>query len=369
MRARTTALPRLIEVRQHAHMPIPLVKTHERFNFSTWRKIMSNVRRTFLIRLIAGGIALVGLAPTVTVAQTSYPDRSITLVVPYPAGGGSDNVARLVAAKLEQTLGQPVVVENRSGAGGNIGTRLIANAKPDGYTIGLATPGPVSVGKSLYTNLPYDPTTALIPVILLNESPLIMAAHGKLPITDNQSFTRWAAARGDGINAGIGGTGSVNHLMTALYRIESGTRLVDVPYKGGAEAVTNTIAGHVDVLFIPVSAVLSAVSVKQLVPLFITSAARSPLMPDVPAAPEMGLKNVVGSAWNGIVVPAGTPREVVERLNNALNAVLQRDDVRESFRKQGLETKGGSAQDFKIFIEADAKKWREVITTAKIERV
>lgn len=330
---------------------------------------MFNARRTLLIRLMAGSLTLLGLNAAPAMAQSTYPERPVTLIVPYPAGGGSDNVARLIAAKLESELGQPIVVENRGGAGGNIGTRLVANAKPDGYTLGLATPGPVSVGKSLYANLPYDPATDLTPVILLNESPLVMAAHGKLPITDNASFKQWAQQRGNGANAGIGGTGSVNHLMTELYRIESGANVVSVPYKGGSEAITDTIAGHVDLLFIPMSAVLAPIQAQQLTPLFITAKERSALLPNVPAASEIGLGKVTGSAWNGIVVPAGTSPQIIERLNKALNAVLQRDDVRESFKKQGLETKGGSAQDFKDFIDADAKKWNDVITTAKIEKV
>ncbi len=154
---------------------------------------MLGMRRKSLILLIASGLALIGFSAAPAIAQSGYPDRPVTLVVPYPAGGGSDNVARLVAAKLEQELGQPIVVQNRGGAGGNIGTRLVANAKPDGYTIGLATPGPVSVGKALYANLPYDPAIDLAPVILLNESPLVMAAHSKLP-AELERVARYAGA-------------------------------------------------------------------------------------------------------------------------------------------------------------------------------
>src|SRR5690606_12018271 len=154
-------------------------------------------------------------------------------------------------------LGQQVVVENKAGAGGNIGTRLMTQAKPDGYSIGLATPGPVRVGKSRYKQRSYDPDQGLRPVILLNESPLCRESSANLPVKDMSSLQAWAKQQEEGANAGIGGTGSINHLMTELYRQESGASLMDVPYKGGAEAVTDTIAGHVDMLFIPISAVLS----------------------------------------------------------------------------------------------------------------
>lgn len=322
-----------------------------------------------LLHWFSRSILLPLIATASIAAQAAYPERPITLIVPFPAGGGSDNVARMVAAKLETELGQPVVVENKAGAGGNIGTRLMTQAKPDGYSIGLATPGPVSVGKSLYKQLPYDPEKELRPVILLNESPLVLASSAKLPVKDMPSLQAWAKQQKEGANAGIGGTGSINHLMTELYRQESGASLMDVPYKGGAEAVTDTIAGHVDMLFIPISAVLSSIKANQLTPLFITSNSRSALLPDVPAAQEVGLGEVVGSAWNGIVVPAGTPDGVVAKLNEALNAVLKRDDVREAFRSQGLETKGGTPDQFREFIKADADKWRGVIEKSGMQKI
>lgn len=303
------------------------------------------------------------------VAQAAYPSRPVTLIVPYPAGGGSDNVARLVAKQLAQEIGQTVIVENRGGAGGNIGTRLIAQAKPDGYTIGLATPGPVSVGTSLYSNLSYDPERDLEPVVLLNESPLVMAVHPGRGVRTVAEFDRWLAGLGREANAAIGGTGSVNHLVTELYRQVSGKGILNVPYKGGAEAVTDTIAGHTDLLFIPLSAVLGPAKAGQLTPLFLTVDARSKLLPDVPAAPEVGLGRVIGSAWNGIVAPKGTPPDIVARLNTALNTVLGQPETRAAFDAQGMVAKGGSAADFREFIKADADKWRGVIQNSNIEKL
>ena len=315
------------------------------------------------------GLAFAASAVAADAAAQNYPTRPITMIVPFPAGGGSDNVARLVAKHLADELGQTIVVENRGGAGGNIGTRLIAQAKPDGYTIGLATPGPVSVGKSLYKNLPYDPATDFEPVILLNESPLVMAMNPDLGVKNYEMLAPWLKSLDREANAAIGGTGSVNHLMTELYRQESGERVLNVPYKGGSEAVTDTMAGHTDLLFIPMSAVLGPIKANQLVPIFLTAENRSDLLPDVPAASEVGLPNVVGSAWNGIVAPKGTPAAVIDKLNTALNAVLKNPETLEAFNTQGMVAKGGTAADFQAFVDADAKKWREVIENSDIEKI
>lgn len=318
-----------------------------------------------LSALALGGTAMANTGA----AQEAFPTRAITLIVPFPAGGGSDNVARLVAKHLADEIGQPIVVENRGGGGGNIGTRLISQAKPDGYTIGLATPGPISVGKSLYKNLPYDPAKDFEPVILLNESPLVMAMHTGLGVKDAASLGTWLKNLSREPNAAIGGTGSVNHLMTELYRQESATPLLSVPYKGGSEAVTDTIAGHTDLLFIPMSAVLAPVKANQLAPIFLTSTSRSDLLPGVPTTTEIGLPNVIGSAWNGIVAPKGTPAAVIDKLNAALNVVLKRPETLEAFKTQGMEAKGGDASQFQAFIDADAKKWRDVIANSNIEKL
>lgn len=319
--------------------------------------------------VIPGALLALALTAFPALAASNFPNRPITLIVPYPAGGGSDNVARLVAAKLAEKLGQSVVVENKAGAGGNIGTRLIAQSKPDGYTLGLATPGPVTVGKSLYNNLPYDPEKELEPVIFLNQSPIVMLVNPKLPVTDLTTFNQWVKTQPQGANAAIGGTGSLNHLVTELYRYETKAPIVAVPYKGGSEAVIDTIAGHVDMLFIPLSAVISSIQAKQLTPVFIAADKRNELFPQIPTSKEAGLANVIGSAWNGIVVPANTPAAVIEKLNSTLNAILKQQDVQEAFKKQGMTTMGGSAEEFKKFLRSDAEKWKAVITNAHIDKI
>lgn len=328
------------------------------------------MKTKLVVRWLAAmsGLAFV-MATGAATAEKAYPSRPVTLIVPFPAGGGSDNVARLVARQLGEELGQPIVVENRGGGGGNIGTRMITQAKPDGYTIGLATPGPVSVGNSLYSNLPYDPAEDLEPVILLNESILVMALHTGLGINNADELKAWLSGSGREPNVAIGGTGSVNHLMTELYRQESSAAIYSVPYKGGSEALTDTMAGHTDMLFIPMSAVLAPAKANQLTPIFVTSQTRSDLLPDVPTAAEVGLPNVIGSAWNGIVAPKGTPVAAIERLNKALNKVLQRPETLEAFKTQGMEAKGGDAEQFRAFIQADAEKWRKVLESSDIEKL
>lgn len=330
---------------------------------------MSAVRNGGRRRLLRLSMMCAALAVAGAAWGADYPVRPLKLIVPYAPGAGTDTVARLVATKLAQKLGQTIVVENKAGASGNIGTADMARAAPDGYTLGVATPGPVSVGTSLYKRLPYDPLKDLQPVILLNESPVVMLVNPKVPATSVAAFMKWAKTKNGGANAAIAATGSVNHLATELFKLEAGVELYDVPYKGGAQALMDTIAGQDDVLFIGLSSVVGAIAAKQLIPLFVADKERNALLPEVPTSAQAGFPGVIASAWNGIVVPRGTPADVVEKLNHALQWVLQQPDVRQSMSKQGITPKGGSASSFQAFLEADAAKWKKVIADAKIQQM
>ena len=315
--------------------------------------------------LLAAALAALCLAAPVVAAD--YPTKPLKLIVPYPPGAGTDAVSRLVADRLAVRLGQPVVVENRVGADGNIGTDAMAKAAPDGYTLGVATPGPVAVGKSLYPNLPYDPVRDLVPVIRLNEAPVVLLVHPSVPAKSVAELIAFAKANPGKLNAAIAANGSMNHLVTELFKHDAGVNIVSIPYKGGAPAIQDVLGGRVEVLFISVSSVVPQVEAGKLRALAVAAPTRSPFLPGVPTMAEAGLPNVVGSQWNGIVVPAGTPQPIVDKLNTEMQAILADPDMKERFAKLGMTPIGGSPQSFGDFVKVEQPKWAGVIKSAGIK--
>src|SRR5579862_5406282 len=295
-------------------------------------------------------IVAIALASTPARAD-DYPDRPIKLIVPYPAGGGTDIAARFVAQKLGERLQRRLIVDNRGGANGNLGTDLIAHAAPDGYTIAMATPGPVTVARSLYPSLPYDPRTDLVPVILVNESPIVLVVNPGV------------AAK---TTCALVSTGSVPHLVTEMFKGAAGIDILDVPYKGGGPAAIDVISGRVDMFFSVVPLVLPYIESGKLRPIAVASANRSRLLPDVPTLTEAGYA-VVGSAWNGIVAPRGTPDAIVAKLNAETAAVLAASETKDAFAALGMEAVGGSPQSFASFLAAEREKWAKVIAAAHIK--
>jgi tripartite-type tricarboxylate transporter receptor subunit TctC len=295
-----------------------------------------------------------------------YPGRPIRLIVPYPPGGGTDIAARWIGQKLGERLNQSVVVENRPGANGNIGTDLIAKAAPDGYTIGMATPGPVTVGRSLYRSLPYDPRSDLAPIILANDSPIVLVVNPSVPVHSMRALVELAKAEPGKLTAALVSTGSVPHLLTELMKASAGIDILDVPYKGGSPAATDVMAGQVDMLFSVLPLVLPHINAGKLRALAVASDARSPLLPDVPTMAEAGYPQVLGSAWNGIVAPAGVSSDVVAKLNAEIGLVLDAPDTRERFRALGMEPGKGTPADFAAFIERESQKWAGVIKASNI---
>ena len=302
---------------------------------------------------------------TVTLAQ-DYPNRPVKLIVPYPAGGGTDIAARWMADKLSAQLKQRFFVDNRAGANGNLGTELIAKAAPDGYTIGMATPGPVTVGRSLYPNLPYDPAKDLAPIILANESPIVLVVNPKLPIKSLKDLVTAAKAKPGKMSAALVSTGSVPHLLTELLKISAGIDILDVPYKGGAPATLDVMSGQVDMLFSVLPLVLPNIKAGQLRAVAIASKTRSPLIPDVPTTTEAGYGDVVGSAWNGIAAPAGTPKEIIDKLNKQAAQILATDETKQRFASLGMEAVGGTPERFAQYLQAESEKWAKVIAAAHL---
>jgi len=298
-------------------------------------------------------------------AQT-YPARPVKLIVPYPAGGGTDIAARWIADKLSIRLKQQVYVDNVSGANGNLGTEVLAKSSPDGYVLGMAVPGPIASGRALYPNLPYDPQTAFAPIILVNESPIVLVVNPSLSIKSLRDLVSQAKDEPGKFSAAIVSAGSIPHLLTEMLKESAGIDLLDIPYKGGAPAILDVISGQVDMLFSVVPLVLSNMQAGQLRPIAMASKHRTSLLPDVPTVVEEGYPDVIGSAWNGIAAPAGIPVNIVDKLNQEISIILRAPETTERFAQLGMEVGGGSAQDFTQFLRAETEKWSKVITAAHI---
>jgi tripartite-type tricarboxylate transporter receptor subunit TctC len=307
------------------------------------------------------------LGGRITAYAQTYPDRPVKMVVPYPAGGGTDIAARLIAEKLSRRLKQTVFVDNRAGANGNLGTDYIAKAAPDGYTIGMATPGPVTVGRSLYRDLPYDPQTDLMPIILANESPIVLAVNPRVPAKSLKELIALAKSKPGKLSAALVSIGSVPHLLTEMLKMSAGIDILDVPYKGGAPATMDVIGGQVDMLFSVLPLILPNIKAGQLRPLVIASKTRSPLVADVPTTAEEGYGDVIGSAWNGVVAPAGTPKAIINELNGEIAEILRAPETQQRFNELGMESVGGTAQDFAVFLRQESGKWAKVVAAAHLQ--
>ncbi|HZM48787.1 MAG TPA: tripartite tricarboxylate transporter substrate binding protein [Burkholderiales bacterium] len=295
----------------------------------------------------------------------AYPAKPIRVIVPYPPGGGTDTAARLIGQKLTASLGRAVIVENRPGANGNIGTDAAAKAAPDGYTLGMATPGPVTAGKTLYPSLPYDPERDLMPVILVNASPNVLAIHPSVPARSVKELI--ALAKAKPLRVGVSAIASVQHLLAEMFNHTTGLKLQIVPYKGGAQVATDVVGGQIESLWSVLPVVLPPIQSGRLIAIAIASDKRSALLPKVPTMAESGWPGVVATAWNGVVAPAGTPRAIVDQVNAAIGQALRAPDITERFAAIGMEAVGGTPEEFGAFLRAETAKWAKVIKVANIK--
>jgi tripartite-type tricarboxylate transporter receptor subunit TctC len=319
------------------------------------------------IAFILAASAIVGIGMDKLAIAQDYPNRPIRLVVPYPAGGGTDIAARWIADRLSVQFNDKVFVDNRAGASGNLGTDFIAKSAPDGYVIGMATPGPVTVGRSLYADLPYDPKKDLAPIILANESPIVLVVNSGIPVKSLKELVASAKSGSGKLTAALVSAGSVPHLVTEMLKLSAGINILDVPYKGGAPAMLDVISGQVDMLFSVLPLVLPNIQAGQLRALVIASKTRSVLIPDVPTTAEDGYSDVVGSAWNGIVAPAGTPQGIVDKLNSQISQILASPDTKQRFTELGMQSVGGTPEDFAQYLQAESEKWAAVISAAHLQ--
>ncbi|MCX5589954.1 Bug family tripartite tricarboxylate transporter substrate binding protein [Alcaligenes endophyticus] len=323
--------------------------------------------KTFSRTLLGASFALMSLAPIYAQASDWPAGRPINVIVPYAAGGFADTRMRMLGQELAKELGTTVIVENKAGAGGVIGTSEIARAKPDGYTIGTGNLAPLSVNPTLMPkNVNYNVKTDLIPVILIEESPLFLNVSTQVPVKDVGELIALAKKDPGSLTYGSSGVGGAHHLSAALFARDADVELTHIPYKGGAPAATDLMAGHINMMFEMGYAALPAIQAGKVQPLAVSSAERLPLLPDVPTLAEAGLPGFESYNWQGIVVPAGTPDEVVQKLNTAFNNILKKPEVIKAFEDTGGQIAGGTPEHFAQFIESETTKWGDLIQAANI---
>jgi tripartite-type tricarboxylate transporter receptor subunit TctC len=296
-----------------------------------------------------------------------YPSHPIRLIVPFAAGGAADSVARIIGKRLGEALGQAVVVEDRGGSNGMIGTEAVSSATPDGYTLLLAQSGPISINPGIYRNLAYDPEKDLAPVSMTSAYPYIVAVNPSLGVKTLAELVALAKSEPGKLNYGTTGVGSSNHLVTELFSNRAGIKMTHIPYRGTSLAVADLIAGQVQVVFAdPVSA-LAQVKAGTLIALAVTSKERSPVAPDVPTIAESGYPGFDAIAWHGIMAPARTPQPIIDRLNAEVVKALKDPDTIKLIQAQAIQPVGNSPEAFASFIKQDIAMWKDVAAQAKIE--
>lgn len=300
-------------------------------------------------------------------AQTAYPTKPITLVVPYGAGGSADSRSRQLAQKMSVLLKQPIVIDNKPGAGGNIGTELIARSLPDGYTIGMGNFAPLAVNKTLFGTLRYDPETDLTPIILIEKGPLILVVNPNSQYKTIQDIVAAAKAKPGTLTFSSGGIGGSHQLSAELFMQNTGIQMIHVPYKSGSAALTDLMAGNVDIMFDQMYSAVPNIRADKLRPIAITSKKRSPLFPNVPSFAELGYPKVEVLNWQGFIAPAGIPKPIIEKLNRVANEALKDPQLRELMLSQGNEIGGGTPADFAALIKSEAAKWSAVVKAGNIK--
>ena len=311
------------------------------------------------ILIVIAAFACAGAAAG-TYAQT-YPTKAVRFVVPFAPGGGSDLVARTVAMKLTEALGQPVVIDNRAGAAGSIGADIAAKSPPDGHTLLLGSNGPLAINPSLYAKLPYDAARDFAPVSLVTVMPFVLVVHPTLPVKSVKELIALAKARPGQLNYGSPGNGSTTHLANELLKSMTGMQIAHVPYKGVAPAATDLISGNIQMMSGDLSTLMPHVRSGRMRPLAVTSARRSSLLPDMPTVAEAGVPGYEAIGWFGVLVPAGTPAAIVERLNSAMVKGLAAPDARQRLSAFGGDVAVGTPEQFAAHIRTEAAKWGKLI--------
>jgi tripartite-type tricarboxylate transporter receptor subunit TctC len=329
------------------------------------------IQRRLALKAVSGFGSALGfcllLGPATAAAQASaWPTKPVTIVVPFAAGGGTDIGTRIVAQRLSQLWGQSVLVDNRGGAGGNVGLEMVSRAKPDGYTLLTGNVGTQSINPTLYRKLNYNPDTSFVPIGLFAELPFVLATTVSLPAKNVKELVEHAKANPNQLTYASSGNGGSPHLSAETFKIATGTQILHVPYKGGGAAMTDLISGNVHMLFASVLETSAYIKSGKLKALAITSKERVSAMPDVPTLQESGVTGAESGSWLGLLAPAGTPPEVVEKISRGLQQVVSAPDVQQQLLAQGAIAKTGTPQDFVQLIANDRKRYARIILDNKL---
>jgi tripartite-type tricarboxylate transporter receptor subunit TctC len=325
---------------------------------------MNKFLRATAALLAAGAMSAQAQAPA---APTDFPARPIRMVVTFPPGGSADAVVRMIVPRLNDKLGQQVVVDNRPGAGGNIGLTIVAKAPADGYTLGVGAAGALSANVSLYPQMPFDPIKDLKPVSMLAAIPFVIVGHPSLKARTLRELVAQAKAEPGKFSIGHGGNGTAMHLSAALFSQMADVKLVEVPYKGSGPAALDVLGGQLPLAVVDLPAALQQIKAGKLIAYAVTSPQRLPTLPDVPTASEAGLAGYDSTGWFGVVAPAGTPAPIVARLNAEITAALNDPQVQASMRNLGVEPAPGKPEAFEAYIRSETQKWGKVIRQANIK--
>jgi tripartite-type tricarboxylate transporter receptor subunit TctC len=312
---------------------------------------------------------LIALALVMTAGARAHrriPPKQVRLVVPFLAGGSTDIVGRTVAQKLSEMWGHQAFVDNRPGGGTTIGTEMVAKAAPDGYTL-LVTPAPFTINPSLLTKLPYDALTDFTPITLINTTPLVMVVNPGVPAKNVKELIALAKAKPGKLNFGSSGTGGSNHLAGELFDAMAGVKMVHIPYKGNAGALTDIVGGHLDVVYNGITSAVALIRGGKLRALAVTSLQRSAALPDVPTLDESGLKGFEAVAWNGLTAPAKTPRDVIMKINADVIKIVNSPELKERLKADGSDPVGNSPEQYAAFLRNEIAKWAKVIKFAGVK--
>lgn len=324
----------------------------------------SSSRRASIVRcLVAVATLAIGAVPAIA---DTYPTKPISFIVPYPPGGASDVIARLIAERLQAALKQPVVVENRAGANGIIAYSHVAKAPPDGHTILMANIGPSAINPSIYKRLPYDAQKDFAPITLVSWVPLMLVANPSLGASTVQELLAKAKASPGNLSYGVSGNGTAGHLAMELFKSNAGVDIKPISYKGDSPALADTVAGHINVMMATVVAAAPHVASGRLKALAVTTPTRLPASPNIPTVAESGMSEFQAVSWGGVLAPARTPISIVERLNAEIVKILKLPEVKERFASVGAEIVHGTPEEFTKYIAAETEKWSKIAQAARV---
>lgn len=317
--------------------------------------------------LILSALMASMMSPTSFAQTTDYPSKPIKVVVTFPPGGSSDAIIRILSTRLNDKLGQPLVLENRPGAGGNIGLSAVAKAAPDGYMLGVGAAGGLTANSSLYPQMPFDVAKDFAPITMLASIPFVLVGHPSVPADNMQQLIALAKSQPGKVSIGHGGNGTAMHLSTALFTQMADIKLIEVPYRGSGPAAMDTLSGQIQLSVTDLAAALPHIKAGKLKAFAVTSPKRLSNLPDVPTLSESGLTGYDSTGWFGLVAPTGTPPQIIQRLHAEFTAALNDESIKSQMRQNGMEPIATSIEGFDSYIKSETQKWAKVIKQANIK--